>query len=263
MFQKILVRATNWVGDAVMSLPALQALRDVYPDARISILAKPWVADLYEREPFCDEVIPYNTPRGWKGLREKWTIASELRRRHFDCAILLPNSFESAALVRLACIPIRIGYSRDSRGWMLTHPIPLPRSGEIPRHQRFYYLELLKRAAVVQDYSQTQSIRLHGVQIAAQKGREAFRKLSIPGAVVGISPGAAYGGAKRWLPERFAEAAAQIAERNPVSFALFGSEKEREICDVVAGELTARRQNAINLAGRTHLAQIHRVCRRV
>src|SRR3954452_15733510 len=107
LFRKILVRGTNWVGDAVMSLPALQALRRRYPDARISLLARPWVADLYRREPFCDEVIPYEAPRGRQGMRQKWQISSDLRQRSFDCAILLPNSFESALLVLLAKIPER------------------------------------------------------------------------------------------------------------------------------------------------------------
>src|SRR6476646_3430877 len=107
LFGKILVRATNWVGDAVMSLPALQALRANHPNARISLLARPWVADLYKREPFCDEVIPYEAPRGRRGLRAKWTIASELRERGFDCAVLLPNSFESALVIRLAGVSTR------------------------------------------------------------------------------------------------------------------------------------------------------------
>src|SRR5947199_9114734 len=121
-FRKILVRATNWVGDAVMSLPALQALRHRYPDATITLLARPWVADLYRREPFCDEVIPYEAPRGRRGIRQKWQIASDLRKRSFDCAILLPNSFESALLAYLAKVPVRIGYRRDGRGLPLTRP---------------------------------------------------------------------------------------------------------------------------------------------
>ncbi|HTU44162.1 MAG TPA: glycosyltransferase family 9 protein, partial [Bryobacteraceae bacterium] len=134
-FRNILVRATNWIGDAVMSIPALQALRARFPDARISILARPWVAGLYSSEPFCDNIISYETPSGWRGLAAKRRIASDLRRRKFDCAILLPNSFESAAITRLAGIPIRIGYARDARGWLLTHPIPVPLAGETPAHQ--------------------------------------------------------------------------------------------------------------------------------
>ena len=80
-------------------------------------------------------------------------MAAELRARKFDCAVLLQNAFEAAALARWAGIPIRIGYDRDARGWLLTHPIPVPGAGEIPRHQRFYYLELLKRAKLIPGYA--------------------------------------------------------------------------------------------------------------
>jgi len=140
-YQKILVRATNWLGDAVMSLPALRALRQRFPDAEIAILAKPWVADLYGREPFCDRMIPY-TPRT---LPEKWAAGRALASEHFDCAILLQNAFEAAAVAFAARIPERIGYARDGRSALLTRAIAVPRKGEIPRHERFYYLELLHR----------------------------------------------------------------------------------------------------------------------
>ncbi len=96
-----------------MSLPALQALREHHPEARITLLARPWVADIYKREAFCDEVIQYEAPRGPQGFRAKWMIASILSGHSFDCAILLPNSFESALLVRLAANP---GADRLSSG---------------------------------------------------------------------------------------------------------------------------------------------------
>lgn len=255
LFQKILVRATNWVGDAVMSLPALQALRLQYPKARITLLARPWVADLYGREPFCDEVIPYHSPRGAHELFGKWKVASELRAHHFDCAILLPNSFESALLIRLAGIPVRIGYRRDARSFLLTHSVPVPKRGEIPEHQRFYYLELLRRAGILPGYSPDSEIRLSGKDVAARRGGEAFRAISITEPVMGISPGAAYGGAKRWLPSRFAKAADQIAGSSHMSFALFGSKEERPICAIVERELTALARPVVNLAGATSLAQ--------
>src|SRR6266481_1553738 len=97
----ILVRATNWIGDAVMSLPALRALRQRFPQARISILAKPWVADLYRRESFCDELIPYQALTFF----QKCSAGSALRPSHFDTAILLQNAFEAAAIAYLAGIP--------------------------------------------------------------------------------------------------------------------------------------------------------------
>src|ERR1700692_3236118 len=127
----ILVRATNWVGDAVMSLPALRALRQRFPEAHISILAKSWVADLYGREPFCDRMISY-TPRNW---REKWRASRDLASERFDCAILLQNAFEAAAIAFAARIPERIGYARDGRGFLLPRAIAVPQPGEIPRHE--------------------------------------------------------------------------------------------------------------------------------
>jgi heptosyltransferase II len=254
-FRKILVRATNWVGDAVMSVPALQALRAAYQDAEISILARPWVAGLYGREPFCDELIPYEAPRGWHGLGAKAKLASRLRGRKFDCAVLFQNAFESAALVWLAGIPVRIGYDRDSRGFLLTHPVPVPKPGETPRHQRFYYLELLRRAGLITTYPDIESIKLHGAGAAARAGSELFRNAGLARPVVGISPGAAYGGAKRWLPERFAEAGAQVADACGSALAVFGSIEEKPICDVVANSLQSRGLQVVNFAGQTSLSE--------
>ena len=113
--KKILVRATNWVGDAVMSLPALRAIRRAYPHARITVVAKPWVADLYARETFATEIVPYTAA----SYREKLRFALGLRRNAFDCAILLQNAFEAAAIAYLAGIPERVGYARDGRGFLL------------------------------------------------------------------------------------------------------------------------------------------------
>jgi heptosyltransferase-2 len=255
-FRRILVRATNWVGDAVMSIPALQALREKFPLARISILARPWVAGLYGREPFCDELIPYEAPKGWRGMAGKWKIAQDLRRRHFDCAILLQNAFESAALVRAAGIPVRIGYDRDGRGWLLTHPIPAPMPGEIPKHQRFYYLELLKRAQILERYEENGYIRLNGAPAAAQAGRQCLETFSLGGPVIGVAPGAAYGGAKRWLPDRFGDAAAQLARERGASVLIFGSKEEWPICNDVHQYLQAAGRQSMNFAGKTSLGEL-------
>jgi heptosyltransferase-2 len=254
-FRRILVRATNWVGDAVMSVPALQALREHNSQARISILARPWVAGLYGRESFCDEVIPYEAPRGWRGLQEKRRVAAELRKRKFDCALLLQNAFEAAALARWAGIPIRIGYDRDARGWLLTHPIPVPEAGEIARHQRFYYLELLKRAKLIPGYGKDETIRLGGSAGAAESGRIRLRQAGLGPAVVGVSPGAAYGGAKRWLPDRFAEAAVRLAQERDAQVAVFGSKDETEVCETVCLEIKRTGVACHNFAGATPLDQ--------
>jgi len=247
-YQNILVRATNWVGDAVMSLPALRALRQRFPQAHIAILAKPWVADLYRREPICDELIPYTA----KTVSEKWAAARALRSHGFDTAILLQNAFEAAAIAYVAGIPQRIGYARDGRGFLLTHAIPVPKRGEIPRHERFYYLELLHRAGILDSLPESDSIGLETAPIARAAGLNRFLELGLGDVVIGVSPGAAYGTAKRWLPERFAEAANQLAKELGASVAIFGSKDERELCASVGASIAAPVKN---FAGETTLAE--------
>jgi len=251
--ERLLVRATNWVGDAVMSLPALRALRQRFPGARISILALDWVADLYGREPFADEVIPYTARRGARDWAGKWRLAAQLRERRFDAAILLQNAFEAALITWLARIPLRIGYKRDGRGLLLTHAIAVPQKSEIPRHQSFYYLEMLRRAGLMAQLPPEALIRLDGAQAAREAGLSRFAARGMTGPVVGVSPGAAYGNAKRWLPERFAETASAIAGRLGASVALFGSAGERALCEVVRGMISPA--HCRNLAGETTLAE--------
>jgi lipopolysaccharide heptosyltransferase II len=234
-FSNILVRATNWVGDAVMSLPALRAIRDRFSTARISVLAKPWVADLYGRESFIDEIILYSGESPWR-------TGHELRARKFDCAILLQNAFEAAWIAWVAQIPTRIGYKRDGRQLLLTRAVNVPKPGEIPRHERFYYLELLRRAGLIDALPESEGIRLSGSG-AIPNGQR----------VIGVSPGAAYGTAKRWLPERFAEAAGALAHARGASIALFGSKTERALCEEVAQRLNGHQ--VTNYAGQTTLAQ--------
>jgi heptosyltransferase II len=249
-FSKILVRATNWVGDAVMSLPALRAIRARFPDAEIALLARPWVADLYARETWCTRIIPYTAGKGARDWAGKWRAAAELRSERFDCAILLQNAFEAALIAWHARIPVRIGYDRDARGWLLTHAVRMPRPGEIPPHQRYYYLELLRRAGIIEAMPEVPAIRLEGLADAARAGFPALQ-----GCVVGVSPGAAFGTAKRWIPERFAQSAVRLAHESGGGVAVFGSQDERPLCEQVAGGIRAAGITALNFAGETTLKQ--------
>jgi heptosyltransferase-2 len=227
---RIVIRATNWLGDAVMSLPAIRAVRAAFPRAHLAVLARPWVAGLYSRESAIDRVIIY------PGLR--WSFIRQLRAERFDCAILLQNAFEAALVARLAGVPRRIGYNRDARACLLTDAVPLPLPGEIPRHERFYYLELLRRAGIIERLPDSDAIRLTGW---GDRG----------GDTIGISPGAAYGNAKQWLPERFAETALRLG--GPV--AVFGSAGERPLCETVTELIRKGGGAAHNYAGETSLAE--------
>ena len=260
-FRNILVRSTNWVGDAVMSLPALQLLRQYQPTARISVLAKPSVASLYSREPFCDEVISYPSTKSWSA---KYTVAGLLRKHRFDCALLLQNAFEAAAIAWLGGIPVRIGYNRDGRKFLLTKAISVPSAMEIPKHQRFYYLELLKRAELISGYSADSEVRMTGADQAAIAGKRYLEALTGNQSFIGIGPGAAYGGAKRWLPERFAEAAVELAKQFESAVVILGVAADTEICQQVEKKVTAGGVRCVNLAEKTTLGlliEITAACR--
>ncbi len=244
---RVVVRATNWLGDAVMSLPAIRALRGVFPHAHLAVVARPWVADLYARERSIDRVIPY-AAKTWS---ERRAFARQLRGEGFDAAILLPNSFDSALTMWMAGIPQRIGYRRDARGLLLTQAIERPDPGEIPRHERFYYLELLRRAGMMEKFPEAAPIELEGIEAAREAGVRKMTELGIAQPAIGISPGAAYGNAKRWLPERFAEAAARVAREREAAVVVFGSAAERELCGQVAAAIPGAR----NLAGQTTLRE--------
>ena len=243
---RILVRATNWIGDAVMSIPALEALRGRFPDAHITILARPWVSDVYHNATFCDAIELYTPKPGIKDWRGKLALARQLQAKRYDAALILPNSFDSALICRLAGIPVRIGYSRDGRGVLLTHAVPRPADST---HERFYYLELLKRAGWLEEFPD------HEAPIRLRTAPRPFTDLGLPGDVIGLSPGAAFGTAKRWLPERFAGSAAVLARQWNAGVAIFGSKDERPVAELVAQGVRERGIEVRNLAGQTSLRE--------
>ena len=141
--KRILIRSTNWIGDAVMSTPAVRYVRKNFPHARISILTKPWVAPVFQSSPYIDSVLIYDGSEKHKGFGGKLRLAKELKQHHFDAAILLQNAFEAAFIALLAGIPCRIGYNTDARGLLLTHAVQC--TSQIKQvHQTRYYLGILQ-----------------------------------------------------------------------------------------------------------------------
>jgi heptosyltransferase-2 len=230
-----------------MSLPAIRAVRANYPDSHISLLARPSVADLFARESCINKVIVYDHGR--------WETARALRQRKFHLGILFPNSFDSALLFRLAGIPQIVGYDCDIRRLLLTSPVPVPR-WKSSVHQRFYYLELLQEARLIDGYHGADGhILLECASDAAREGQRAFAEQGVTGTVIGVSPGAAFGNAKRWLPERFTESAAGLASQSQSTVALFGAPNDAVQCLAVEQALRERSVPVVNLAGKTTLRQ--------
>ena len=251
----VLVRSTNWVGDAVLTLPALRALRGALPRARVTVLARPWVSAIFEREPAVDRVLIYPSRSNLLGMRTGWwRMGRSLRGEHFDAALLFQNAFEAALIARLAAIPLRAGYAREGRGFLLTHAAPVPHAGEIPAHECYYYLELLRRLGLIAELPPVRHILLAEPpsRQAAREKLAAITGISVRSApVVGLSPGAAFGTAKRWLPGRYAEVGRALVG-DGARIVLFGSQSESELAGRIAGEIGPA---ARSLAGRTTLAE--------
>jgi lipopolysaccharide heptosyltransferase II len=250
---KLLVRATNWVGDAILALPALRAVRECFPEAQISILARPYVADIYRAQGICDELIAYDPRGGHAGLRGREALAHELRQRRFDTALLIQNAFDAAWLAWRAGIPKRFGYARDGRSFLLTRAIAVPRPGEIPSHEKFYYLELLRRLDWIHSLPDDPQITL---EVTEQDRRRACAILLEAGALpnafrIAIGAGASYGSAKCWPPERFAETVNRLQAERHADLILFGTPAEETVSAAIAAKLT---KPPIDLTGKTSIA---------
>jgi len=244
----VLIRGTNWIGDVVMTFPAMAAVRATLPKARITVLVKPWVADLVRMHPAVDDVLVYERPGRHDGLRGLFALARELRQRRFDAAILLQNAIEAAVIARLAGIPVRAGYGTDARGPLLTHPVKLNPSVKTV-HQSLYYLGMLEALGFEPSGTSVSIVPTEEQQRAA--GRH-LAEWGIAGRrpLVGMAPGAAYGPAKRWFPERFAAVADRLAERFACPVLLFGSAGDRASTEAVQA---AAKTALVDIAGRTSL----------
>jgi heptosyltransferase-2 len=249
---KILVRATNWVGDAVMSIPALEALRARWPEAEITIAGRDSIVDLYRGQGFADRLLGLGPAAGGAPAAVE-RVTAPLRRERFDLGLVLPNSFASAWLMLRAGARERVGYSRDARRWLLTRPIRVPRPGETLPHECYYYLELLRRAGWLSDLPRVDRVRLRVDPEATGRAEEKLRTLGAGGLRVALAAGASYGAAKCWPAERYGEVADRLIERFGASVVLFGTPAEREIGERIAGSM---RQKAVNLVGQTGVAEL-------
>lgn len=255
MFQKscknLLVRGVNWIGDAVMTLPALRVLGKALPETRISLLVKPWVSPLFEKDPHIDEIIVYGDE--YKGIIGKIKLSRMLNKEGFCSAILFQNAFEAALITFLAGIKERVGYDRDGRGFLLTRAVSVPRN-ERKVHQIYYYLNLLEQIGIEAEYSEPYIYLSLDERLSA---RTLLKGMKRP--VLGINPGAEYGSAKRWLTEGFAEITNWFIKDTNGSVVIFGGPSEIEISDEIYKKLNSELRApdcVLNMAGKTSLREL-------
>jgi heptosyltransferase II len=273
--RRILVRGTNWLGDAVMTTPALLRLREKFPAAHIAILTPEKLRELWINHPAVDETISFAPGEN------VFAIGKKLRTGKFDLALVLPNSPRAALEVFLAGIPQRIGYARPWRNFFLTQAVA-PRAdavkmrkrsiGEIrelvagnPKfkiqnskfgqsaHQIFEYLNL---AAALGANSEPLPPQLFVTPEEVDAAREKFGLNEITQPVFGLNPGAEYGPAKRWPVEKFIAAANEIQQRTNCTWILFGGKSDAAITNQIETAIRNPQSAIFNLAGKTSLREL-------
>src|SRR5262245_23540808 len=264
----LLIRGTNWVGDSILSLPALKQARLAFPQAKITLPVLPWVAGIYEDCRAVDEVWIYDRQGLHQGLSGKLRLIRELRQRQFDAALLFQNAFEAAVLTRLAGIPLCAGCVRDARGWLLSHKVWVDPSVS-GLHQTYYYLDLrqrllgLPRAVLAVEPKPPSVFAAEDMpditlSVSSERKESARSRLRSQGVdfsrtVVGVNPGAFYGSAKRWLSERYAIVLDRLVDERRASVVIFGSPNEVAIAHAIHSRM---RNRPTVLSGRTELSEL-------
>jgi heptosyltransferase-2 len=245
----------NWIGDAVMATPALRAIRAAFPDAHMAIVANPMVAELFAFHPDCDQVIRFDKRSGHGGAGGFWRFCHALRRERFALAILLQNAFEAAAMAMLAGIPRRAGYRTDGRGLLLSSGVTAV-DKKHGLHHVDYYLHMLHQLGID---SGDRRLRL---AVTAEEQAAANERLGA-GDWVAVNPGASYGAAKRWIPERFAAVADGLAGEFGVRIVLTGGPGEAEIGRDIERAMKVPPVNLIGLTSVRELMAVLAQCRLV
>lgn len=231
---RILIRGSNWLGDSIISIPAVRAIKAGRPDTHITIVAPEKLAAIWKLVPEVDEVIPLANGSLFNAVR--------LIRQQptFDVAVLFPNSLRSALEIWLAGVPRRVGYRGHYRRWLLNQILPDQQQPGPPKHQVHHYLDIARALGAPE-------------VIGTISPNEQKSPQGAPHRRIGLCPGAEYGPAKRWLPERFAEVATAVSEQLSADWILFGTTKDAEVGAIIAEKVGDR---CVNRIGRTSLDQL-------
>ncbi len=234
--RKILVRFPNWVGDVVMATPVLQCLRENYPDAVIDIQLKTRLRPIIESLPWIDDILEFDKKGIHRGMSGQMKMVEELRSREYELALILPNSFSSALMMKMASIPRRVGYRREGRGWLLSDPISPERDGLRfrPTPMTNYYLRLCQHiGCAVSNICPTMVISRH----IQEQADSLLRRYNVDplSRIIALNPGASFGSSKLWCVERFASLAEALAGIYECSVIVLAGPEEDGIASKVAG----------------------------
>jgi heptosyltransferase II len=252
--RRVLVKEVNWLGDLVMSIPALRVIRYAFPEAQLSVLIRSELAGFFDGIEWIDEVISYTTRRGTGRIMELRRIVGQIRERHFDLGILFPNSFSSALWMWMAGVPRRVGYATDRRRFLLTDWVA-PRPEILAAFQGQYWIGLLRETLRISPAPDGVEARLKASPQSIARIRswlEAKRRHpNCP--LIAVAPAAAYGPAKEWPPASYAALVDLLAARG-AECVLVGAPSEQVKCAQIASMAKA---GVIVAAGATNVTQLN------
>jgi heptosyltransferase-2 len=249
--RRVLVKEVNWLGDIVMSQPALRAVRKAYPTAHLAVLVRQELAAFFDGCNWIEEVLPYRLRPGVAGLADRARIVATLRHGQFDLAVHFPDSFDAALWAAAAGIPARAGYVRDARGWLLTHGVARD-PATLDGHQAHYRLHMLRQALgingdaedFVPDVDEQARQTMTAWLTARRKGS---------GKLIALAPGATYGPAKEWPAANWAALIDLLAGHDGAECVLVGAPSERVRCEEVG---SGSRSGALIAAGDTSVGEL-------
>lgn len=250
--KNIIVRMPNWLGDLVMATPVLTDLRNHWPNAKITAMCQGALGDVLQEDPHIDEILNFKRPSGWIHRKEHGDIIQPLQQGQYDLGILLTNSFSSAWWFWRGGVQNRLGYATHLRSWLLDYPIPFPPNKDKQHLVKTYKMLLDPLGIPLSDTSP----KLYITEQEKQKVKDKFSKFDVKSddIIVGINPGAAYGSAKCWLPDRFKQVAKMLLSNPQIKILFFGDKFGAPLVNEICGELPSER--VIDLAGKTTLREL-------
>jgi len=249
--KKILIVSTSWLGDAVITIPTIYGIKNLFPDAHLAILAKDTISDIFKTVEAVDEIIPFHKEKGCKKAFSILKTSSMLKTKKFDRVFIFPKSIGSALTCFLAGIPERIGFRSGGRKFLLTKTVERDQK-ILSKHQVHYYKKLLGIS------EKTSFPKLPHVHVPESHIKWAYEFLlskrdSSKDFLVGINPGSTYGEAKQWLPERYEELVKRLYKNNRCDIIIFGDLNTSLLAEEINKGL---KNKAIDVTGKTDILQL-------
>jgi heptosyltransferase II len=249
---KIIIRGTNWIGDAVMQIPALREIRRIFPEAHITLYTRTWTKAIFQDVDFIDDLLTFETSDSLLSQAKSW------RKRQFDLAILFTNSFQSALLAKLGGAKKHFGYKNEGRSFLLTNSVPKP-SWRDERHEVFYYLNLVSEVEKKFFGSETVVKNIENIEIPVSETRRSEARqllekhgIDLSKRIIALGVGSTNSRAKRWKTESYAALNDSIQSELKANVILVGTKDEVDISKEVSNK---SRIKPIILTGETSLSE--------